>query len=416
MKPNQQLSRREILRMVGLGGAAALVAACSQPATVAPTAALPQPTAAPAAKPTNIPAAASQPTAALAPQTAPAGPSATTAEWNAVVDAAKKESVVSIATYAGTGYRKVMDDFEAAYPGVKVEHTQFQSSSRDYVPRLLQERKANLYAWDVALMPSPEMLRQVKPNGGLAPIRPLLVHPEVANDGVWMDGFESGFLDKEKQYDYAITRALSQSLWVDSNQVKDGEIKSFKDLLDPKWKGKILAGDPRTKGSGFNLATTLRLRTKDDSVIKQLWLEQEAVLNTDARQLTEQVARGRYAIGLGAISVPILQDMVALGVGSNVKWIPMLEMDYLYSGSSILHYLANAPHPSAAKLFINWVLTKDGSSSFGKHIQDNSRRVDVEPFDPGVIPPKGQEYVLLDLEEVLPEIEKSQEIAKAVLN
>jgi ABC-type Fe3+ transport system substrate-binding protein len=415
MKPDLQLSRREILRLVGLGGAAALVAACSQPAPAVPTAAPAQPTAAPAPKAASAPAAA-PPTAAAAAQTAPSGPSATTAEWNAVVDGAKKEGSVSIATYAGTGYRKVMDDFEAAYPGVKVEHTQFQSSSRDYVPRLLQERKANLYAWDVALMPSPEMLRQVKPNGGLAPIRPMLVHPEVLNESSWMDGFESGFLDKEKQYDYAITRALSQSLWVDSNQVKDGEITSFKDLLDPKWKGKILAGDPRTKGSGFNLATTLRLRTKDDSVIKQLWLEQEAVLNTDARQLTEQVARGRYAIGLGAISVPILQDMVALGAGSNVKWIPMQEMDYLYSGSSILHYLANAPHPSAAKLFINWVLTKDGSGSFGKYIQDNSRRADVEPFDPGVIPVKGQEYVLLDLEEVLPEIEKSQEIAKAVLN
>ena len=48
-----------------------------------------------------------------------------------------------------------MDDFEAAFPGVKVEHTQFQSSSRDYVPRLLQERKASLYAWDVAIMPAP---------------------------------------------------------------------------------------------------------------------------------------------------------------------------------------------------------------------------------------------------------------------
>ncbi len=309
-----------------------------------------------------------------------------------------------------------MDDFEAAYPGVKVEHTQFQSSSRDYVPRLLQERKANLYAWDVALMPAPEMLRQVKPNGGLAPIRPLLVHPEVVKDSNWMDGFESGFLDKDKGYNYAITRALSQSLWVDSNQVRDGEIKTFKDLLDPKWKGKILAGDPRTKGSGFNLATTLRLRVKDDSIIRQLWLDQEAVLNTDARQLTEQVARGRYAIGLGAISTPILQDMQALDVGKNVKWIPMQELDYLYSGSSILHYLESAPHPAAAKLFINWVLTKEGSTSFGKNIQDNSRRVDVEPFDPGVIPPKGQDFVLLDLEEILPEIEKSQEIAKAVLN
>jgi iron(III) transport system substrate-binding protein len=415
MQSNQALSRRELLRLVGLSSVAALVTACSQPAPASPTAAPAKPTEA-AAKPAGSPAAAASPAASPAAQAAPASPGATTAEWNAVVEAAKKEGTVSVATYAGTNYRKVMDDFEAANPGVKVEHTQFQSSSRDYVPRLLQERKASLYAWDVAIMPSPEMLRQVKPAGGLAPIRPLIVHPEALKDSNWSDGFEGGFLDTDKQYSYAFMRSLSQSLWVDSSQIKDGEIKSYKDLLDPKWKGKIIAGDPRTKGSGFNLATTLRLRTKDDSLIKQLWADQEAVLNTDARQLTEGVARGRYPIGLGAISVQILKDMVAAGVGDNVKWIPMPEMDYLFSGSNILQHIANAPHPAAAKLFVNWLLTKEGSTSYGRNIQDNSRRVDVEPFDPSILPPKGTDYILLDKEDVLPEIEKSQEIAKSVLN
>ncbi|MFN0074260.1 MAG: ABC transporter substrate-binding protein [Chloroflexota bacterium] len=413
MEINRVVSRRQLMRLAGLSGMAALAAACSQASPAVPTSAPPAPTAAPAAKPTTP--AEAQPAAAPA-QAAPSVPSAATADWNAVVEAAKKEGSLSVATYAGTAYRKVIDDFEAAYPGVKVEHTSFQSSSRDYVPRLLQERKAGLFAWDLALMPAPEMLRQVKPAGGLSPIRPLLVHPEVVNDSYWADGFESGFLDKDKQYNYAIVRSLSQSLWIDTNQIKDGEISGFRDLLDPKWKGKILAGDPRTKGSGFNLATTLRLRTKDDSIIKQLWFEQEAVLNTDARQLTEQVARGRFPIGLGAVSLPIIQDMVTLGVGNNLKWLPMLELDYLYSGNHILHYISNAPHPAGAKLFANWILTKEGSTSYGKNIKDNSRRVDVEAFEPAVIPPKGMDFVLLDLEELLPEIEKSQEIAKSVLN
>jgi hypothetical protein len=75
------------------------------------------------------------------------------------------------------------------------------------------------------------------------------VRPDVLDDKNWSDGFEGGFLDKGKQYDYAITRSRSQSLWIDTNQVKEGEIK---------------------------------------------WKDQDALLSTDARQLTEQTVRGTY--------------------------------------------------------------------------------------------------------------------------
>ena len=176
MNDRSSLSRRSALRLLGLGGGAALLAACSQAAPPAPTTAPAKPTSAPAA-PTSAPAA-----PAAAPTTAPAAkaaaPSVTgaisDADWDKLVEAARKEGSVNVATYAGTAHRKIMDVFEAAYPGIKVEHTQFQSSSRDYVPRLLQEQKAGLYTWDVAFMPLQEMIRQVKPAGGLDPVRPQL--------------------------------------------------------------------------------------------------------------------------------------------------------------------------------------------------------------------------------------------------
>src|SRR5437870_3473434 len=272
-------SRRELLRLVGLAGAAALIAACSQPA------------AAPAPTPAPKPAAAAQPQ---------------DADWQKVVDDARKEGHLLIATYAGTGYRKVMDAFEAAYPGITVDQTPFQSSSRDFFPRYFQERQAGLYQWDIMLVPATEPLVQAVPVGAIDPIRPLIVRPDVLDDKNWSDGFEGGFLDKGKQYDYAITRSRSQSLWIDTNQVKEGEIKSYKDLLDPKWKGKILAGDLRTKGSGFWAGTALRIKTGSDDIIRQLWKDQDALLSTDARQLTEQMVRGTYPIGVGAISLSIL--------------------------------------------------------------------------------------------------------------
>jgi ABC-type glycerol-3-phosphate transport system substrate-binding protein len=131
-------TRRDLLRLIGATGVAALAAACSQ-ATPAPPTSAPQ---------QQAPA---QPASAGKPQET---------DWDKVVDAAKKEGHLLVATYAGSTYRRVMDDFEAAYPGIKVEQTGFQSSSRDFFPRYFQERQAGLYQWDVLIVPATEVLVQ----------------------------------------------------------------------------------------------------------------------------------------------------------------------------------------------------------------------------------------------------------------
>ena len=128
------VTRRRFLLGLGVSGGAALLAACSSPSAPAPQAALP--TAVPkAAAPTTAPAA-----PAAAPNTA-ATDAAFKAEWDKIVATARGEKTVSIATYSGGGHRKVMEAFQTAFPGVQVEHQQFQSSSRDYVRRLLSELK-----------------------------------------------------------------------------------------------------------------------------------------------------------------------------------------------------------------------------------------------------------------------------------
>src|SRR5207244_3771251 len=119
-----------------------------------------------------------------APTTPPAAPAAkpADADWQKVLDDARKEGRLLVATYAGTGYRKVMDAFEAAYPGIKVEQSPFQSSSRDFFPRYFQERQAGLYQWDVLMVPATEPLVQAVPPGAIDPIKPLIVRPDVTDD------------------------------------------------------------------------------------------------------------------------------------------------------------------------------------------------------------------------------------------
>jgi iron(III) transport system substrate-binding protein len=394
------MSRRDLLRIAGLGGVAALAAACS-------------PTAAPAT--TSVPAVAA--TAPQPPTTAPVSQAATAAskdaDWNAVVDAARKEGSLVTATYPGTGYRKLMDDFEAAYLGIKVDQTGFQTSGRDFSPRFFQERDAGLFAWDIILMPSTEFFINAIPRGALDPLRPLLVRPDILDDTNWREGFESGWLDKNKQYSYGLTRSRSQTLYVNTDQVKDGEITGLKDLLDPKWQGKIIGGDPRTKGSGYWSATAARLKTSSDDIVRRLWKDTQMQLSGDARLLTESVVRGAFPIGVGAVSKPVLIDFLAQGVGKNLMNIASLELDVVQSSNNVLMYVNRAPHPNAAKVFANWILSKEAGTSIAKNAQDNSRRTDVEVFDPSVVP--DQDYVKIDSESYVDEILKTQKIATDIL-
>ncbi|MFN0071398.1 MAG: ABC transporter substrate-binding protein [Chloroflexota bacterium] len=398
-----------MLRLTALGASAALASACAPAATPA------SPTS--AAKPTTAPvpqAAAATAVPAPKPTSAPAGFS--DADWNALVAAAQQEGKFSIATYAGSGYRKVVEAFQEAVPGVVVEQAQFQSSSRDFTPRLLQEIKAGIRTWDVALMPAQEQLRQTRPSGGLEPIRPMIVRPDVLDDNAWIDGFEAGFADTEKRWAYGITLSKSQSLWVNTDLVQDGEITKVQDLLDPKWKGKMIAADPRTRGSGFSPAMVMRLRMGDDDIIKRLFKDQEPTLTTDARQPTELMARGRYALALGAIDRNILNDFRAQGLGHNLKPIPLDDLEYTSHGFNCMVLLKDAPHPAAAKLFINWNLTKEAAQVWAANVADNPRRADIPVPDPATEVKRGEKLMNIQHEELLEETEKTQNIAKEVLN
>jgi iron(III) transport system substrate-binding protein len=411
------LTRRRALKLLGISGAATLIAACSQPTPAAPTAQ--PPTAAPA-KPTSAPSAPATAPAAVAPTAAKPAAVAqagiSDAEWNALIEAAKKEGTLNLATYAGTGLRNVSQAFMDTYPGINVEHQQFQSSSRDFVPRLLPEQKAGLYAWDIATMPTQEMLRQVREAGGIDPIRPLIVKADLLDDKTWNDGFEGGFNDVEKKWGYSIGRDHDIQNWVNSDLVKDGEIRSLNDVLDPKWKGKICGGDPRTKGSGFTPSTIMRLRTGDDSLMKRLYVDQEVVVSADARQLTEGMVRGRFAIGLGAVDRRILADFQAQGLGKNIKIIEIPEVEYTNAANNTVWLLKNAPHPNAAKLWVNWILSKEGSTLWSKNAQVNARRLDVPVYDEVTYPKLGVEYMRSDDERLLPEMQRTQDIAKSLLD
>ena len=101
------------------------------------------------------------------------------------------------------------------------------------------------------------------------PVKPAIVSPEARSDANWRGGFAAGFLDKDKHLTYAFTLVRSVGVFVNIDRVKDGELKSFADLLAPRWKGKIAISDPRVIGSTFWPLTVARLKL-GDAIMKPL--------------------------------------------------------------------------------------------------------------------------------------------------
>jgi len=335
---------------------------------------------------------------------------ATAPEWEQTVAAARKEGKVAINTFTGQGYARVLKLFAQAYPDIKIDHTNLEPV--EFSPRVINERKAGVYTWDVCTMPMTTALQVLKPAGVWDPIRPAIITPAARSDASWRGGFEAGFLDKDKRLAYSFTLVRAVGVFVNTDRVKDGELKSVTDLVAPKWKGRIAISDPRVIGSTFWPLTIARLKL-GDGIMKQLLIDQEPVLSRDRNQLSEFMVRGRYpiAIGLNALAI---QDFQAHGVGKNIKTLLLPEMDYQASGSGV--WLVNrAPHPNAARVLINWLLTKEAQAAWAKELQTNSRFVGVEPGDPHTIVPVGVSLTQIDSEELLSELIKTQDLAKQLI-
>src|SRR5262245_42890856 len=335
---------------------------------------------------------------------------ATSPEWDQTVAAARKEGKVSVNTFTGQAYGRILKLLAQAYPEIKVEHTSLEPV--EFSPRIINERKAGVYTWDVATMPTSTALQVLNPAGVFDPVRPAIIAPEARSDANWRGGFDAGFLDRDRKLAYAVQLVRSVGLFVHADKLEVEELRSFKYLLAPQWKGKIAISETRVIGSTFWPLTIARLKL-GDSIMKQLLIDQDPVLSRDRNQLTEFMVRGRYpiAIGLNALT---LQDFQPNGVGKSIRTHLLPEMDYQSSGSLV--WLVNrAPHPNAARVLINWLLTKDAQVAWARELQTNSRFTGIEPGEPLTVVPPGLKLTQIDAEEMLPEVVKTQDLSKQLI-
>jgi iron(III) transport system substrate-binding protein len=347
-----------------------VAAACApQAPAAAPTTA--PPTAAPA-KPTAAPAA---PTAATAPTAQAAG-----SEWDELVASAKKES--ELVVFLGrAGSRQLRDAFPAFQQKFGIKVTQVAGSGNENADKVLAERDTGIYTADIWMGGLTTINTRLLPKQVFDPIEPQFVLAEVKDKTGWMKG-QYWWGDPDKKFTFIFSASPSPLLSYNTNLVKPEEIQSFWDLLDPKWKGKMVSRDPTSAGTGGNTAYFYFHPQLGKEFLRRVYTEQDVTVVADARQATEWLALGKYGLYLLGSGNDVAEAQEQ-GLPVKDMYGPFKEGARIAAGGTGTISIFNRPaHPNAAKLFVNWWLSKEGQMVVQKaDPEDQSLRIDIPNDD-----------------------------------
>jgi iron(III) transport system substrate-binding protein len=299
-------------------------------------------------------------------------------EWDKTLRAAQAEGQLMLYGCCYE-YDRVLEGFKKQYPKIKL--TIVLAPGSQLGARILAERRGGKFLPDVVSSGANTVHDVLYRTHALEPIKPALILPEVLDPSKWLEG-EHRYIDPEKRFIFAFV-ANSQSGQVIYNlqQVNRADFRTYWDLLNPKWKNKIASLDPTTFGMGATLQFFYYHPELGPGFIKKLFGEMQVTLSRDPRQMTDWLATGKFSL------------CIRCNAGSEVGKAKQqgLPIDYLDTenwkegGSSsaaggTLGLPTRAPHPNAAKVFINWFLSREGQiamQKFGRPDAHNSRRIDI---------------------------------------
>ena len=304
-------------------------------------------------------------------------------EWDKLVEAAKKEGKVVVSLPASNELRAAIERlFENRY-GIDVEPIVGRAAT--VVRKMVDEAKAGVRYTDLHMGGSESVVTGMLPEGIVDPLEPHMMLPEVKDPKQWWGGHI--WVDNAKKFVYATLAHQPETLWFNAQLMKAEDARSFDDLLDEKFKGKLGFLDPRTPGSGASLWSYLR-EIKGEDYLRKL-VGQKLSLSRDQRVLAEILAKGKISLVLG-LSYYSYAPFIKAGLP--VQALPALkEGMYVAGGSGHLIVLKNAPHPNAARLFLNWFMSREGQEVYTKAMHQATRRLDVDTKwlrDFGVLPAK----------------------------
>jgi iron(III) transport system substrate-binding protein len=278
----------------------------------------------------------------------------------AVIDAAKKEGQLTWYTTQIVNQlaRPAAEAFEKKY-GIKVNF--IRADSNEVALRILNEGRAGRVQADV--FDGTGAAAGLKKEGLVAkwlPDNAKRLPPEYSDkDGYWI-----------ATNLYVLTPGYNTDL------IKKGtEPRTYQDLLDPKWKGKMVwnSSSSTSAGTGF-IAVVLAAMGEERGMtyLRELSKQNVTGLAVAARQVLDQVIAGEYAMALNIFNN---HAVISAAKGAPVDWIPMQPALAVLSAISLTK---DAPRPNAGKLFIEFMISEEGQKLY--------RDADYLPVDPRVLP------------------------------
>jgi iron(III) transport system substrate-binding protein len=292
---------------------------------------------------------------------APGAASAQT-RWEDLVRAAEKEGEVTVyATHSVGDLRVIWDGFKKKFPKIKLNSVGISTTS-EIVTKIMAERRAGQFLVDVMLGAPGATYNSFYRGKTVDPLPPALVLPGVTDLSKWWKG-KHRYIDPEGKYVFVYQSTLyGPPVYYNTKLVNMDSIKSVWDLLDAKWKGKMIALWPRPNYVSTALLFMYHHPQVGPKFLERLYGgEMDLTYFSDFRQGTDWLASGKYPLcvlcrlrraheqGLPVDEANPYHFKEAPGIGSN-------------NGAVAL--MSNHPHPNGARVFINWYLSREGQIAF----------------------------------------------------
>lgn len=297
------------------------------------------------------------------------------AAWEKTVAGAKKEGEVRIWGDLEITHPDIVAAFTKEFPFIKA--VLVSGKVGDLMPRIAAERRAGKYLADVYSGGlGGRAFFDFQRAGVLDPLKPALVLPDVTDESKWLNG-KHHYADGEGQYVFMFEGSVAGvGLYYNSKLLDPKEFRSYWDLLNPKWKGKIALFERPGTGSP-NMVRFYYNPQLGPEFVRRLWSEMDLVVSQERRQATDWLGTGKFVLCIDCADTDAARK----------QGVPVNEFDHAYlkeasgeistSGNSGLALVNRAPNPNAARLLINWFLSRQGQLVW----QEVMNKKIVEPSD-----------------------------------